>query len=326
MAPDSLLDHVLDPDDVLILVDGGARSGPLDVVPIHPHACVYCFEPSPSEASKIGPITSRIAEAPPVRGRVIVYPIALGSTTGETTLNVSLRPGATSTLEPNAEILEHFRADHWSEMAEIVERFAVPCVSLSDFMGSSHLRYIDFLKLDTQGNELEILAGAKSFLDQISVIRTEVEFLPIYKGQALFHDVAKFLLDKGFELVDIAWSHPCRRFHALDRLPPEAYRLVWADAVFVNRPYDTSRQRGLQQAVVLGALGYADLAVYLLRRQTNLSEAKRAAAERFVLAQLRPKTWRGRVRRVLEKLLGASITRYDWRQGKQVPSLRPGRR
>jgi hypothetical protein len=87
------------------------------------------------------------------------------------------------------------------------------------------------------------------------VIKTEVEFLPIYEEQPLFGEVARFLIDRGFEFVDFEVLPSCRRFHCFPRLHPRSYRLVWADMILVRKPYDVSDSRAVAKALVLAALG-----------------------------------------------------------------------
>ena len=64
-----------------------------------------------------------------------------------------------------------------------------------------HLSHIDFLKIDTQGSEYEILEGAINTLPNIRHIKCEAEFTEWYKGQRLAKDVISFLKSKGFELT-----------------------------------------------------------------------------------------------------------------------------
>ncbi len=231
----------------LIFVDGGARNGTRELEGIADKVEVYTFEPSPSEFRTlwVGPYRKMISN-----------PEALVETAGPVKLNISRRPGATSTLTPNRELLAQFAADNWSQMAEIVETTLVNGVTLNN-MG---LPYIDYLKLDTQGNELGILKSAP--LSKTGVIKVEVELIPIYKNQPLIGDVCVFLASNGFEMVDLQFSEPCRRFHVAPDLADTTYRLVWGDAIF----YRSECERRREQALVLGELGYRDLAMFLDKR------------------------------------------------------------
>jgi FkbM family methyltransferase len=59
------------------------------------------------------------------------------------------------------------------------------------------------LKLDVQGFELEVLAGAPSTLEQTEVILAEVSLLPYNKGAPLLHEVVAYLAERDFLPYDI---------------------------------------------------------------------------------------------------------------------------
>jgi FkbM family methyltransferase len=310
-----VLNQLLSPGDRLIVIDGGARGGPSPLTGLGALCQFYCFEPSPSQLQAIQEAVSGTSTT--------AYPYAICGTSGTTTLNISRRPGATSTLEPNPEILDRFAADHFSEMQDIVERVQVPAISMGDFMQQANLSAIDFLKLDTQGNELDIIKSMGDALDKVSVIETEVEMLPLYKGQPLFHDVSQFLYSRGFELVDIRHVPACRRFHARGDLPPSAYRLVWGDAIYARKPADATKSRALHQALVLAGLGYADMAIDLFDRNPQLTTAQKRDLEIFARQAAEPQHLTGRIKRLLERQLGLLIQRYPWKKGQQLNSKRP---
>jgi FkbM family methyltransferase len=319
------LPNILAADDHLVVVDGGARNGPKDLVGIE-HMCrFHCFEPNPDA---LGGVEWSVADEIKAvsLNQVTVYPFALCRESGSTTLNISARPGASSTLEPDRELLERFDADNFSEMKEIVKRVPVPAISMADFMTKASIGHVDFMKLDTQGNELDILKSAGDAIEAIQVIMTEVEFIPLYKGQALFHDVSAFLHRKGFELVDVRWVPSCRRFHARPDLPPSAYRLVWGDAIFARKPADASKPRALQQGLVLAGLGYADMAIDLFDRNPTLDKAQKQQLENYARWAAEPQWRPGKWKRMVERIFGLLIHRYNWKQGHQVRSLLGRRR
>ena len=62
----------------------------------------------------------------------------------------------------------------------------------------------DFIKIDTQGSELEILQGSKNNLIKCIGLEVEVEFQKIYNNQKLFNEVFAFLKKNGFEFIDFS--------------------------------------------------------------------------------------------------------------------------
>ncbi len=128
---------------------------------------------------------------------------------------------------------------------------------------------VDFLKIDVQGYELEIMRNGTSKLSNTVVIECEVEFVPMYRDQPLFGDIQCFLRDQGFvlhKLIDVG-GRPFRPFS-----PPNPYlpmsQLLWADAIFVRdfTRLGTYSDDGLLKAAAILDLVYGsyDLVALLL--------------------------------------------------------------
>lgn len=269
----AILDQILSSE--LIMVDGGAKGGTRELLGLAKYVAAYAFEPNPIEFDRIIDNLSRLESS--LYKKMTYLPLALLEHSGEATLYITKRPGATSTLRPNTELLTHFERDNWSQMREIVAQEVVQGISLADFIAQENLPYIDYVKLDTQGNELPILQSAKDFLQNISVIKTEVELIPLYRGQPLLGDVCGFLTGRDFQLIDLQWTDPCRRYHFSPHLPNNSYRLVWAEAIFAYDPLNFSKTRSLEQAIILAELGYLDVGLYIISQIPSVNQTFRDA-------------------------------------------------
>ena len=62
----------------------------------------------------------------------------------------------------------------------------------------------DYLSIDTQGTELEILHGADETLAKnVLAVFVEVGFAPTYEGQPMFSEIEGFLRARGFRLASL---------------------------------------------------------------------------------------------------------------------------
>src|SRR5262249_54442823 len=123
---------------------------------------------------------------------------ALDRERGRALLHHCVVPTRSSLYEPDLDAV----ADLFGTSAPFeVDRVESIDVSTIDAVwASGNLPPPDFLKLDTQGSELDILRGGRNVLDTSVIgIETEVEFLPLYKNQPLFPEVFEFLRSQGFD-------------------------------------------------------------------------------------------------------------------------------
>jgi FkbM family methyltransferase len=91
------------------------------------------------------------------------------------------------------------------------KKISVKTKSLNSLIVNNQIKLADFIKLDTQGSELEILQGYKRNLHSLIGIETEIEFEEIYEKQPTFSKIDNFLKKNHFELIDI---RPARVFHS----------------------------------------------------------------------------------------------------------------
>ncbi|MCB5188968.1 FkbM family methyltransferase [Methylobacillus caricis] len=100
----------------------------------------------------------------------------------------------------------------------------VSSVTLSDFFAGGAIPDIDFLKIDTEGHDLFVLQGFPWDQTRPDVIECEFENAKTVSLGYDFHDLAQFLVDKGYTVYVSEW-HPILQYgtrhdwHCLAKYP-----------------------------------------------------------------------------------------------------------
>jgi FkbM family methyltransferase len=182
-----LLTEILAPARLTAIVDAGAN--PIDGEPPYKAmlAAGLCevtgFEPQ-AEA------LARLEKAKGPRERYLPY--ALGDGTLRT-LNICALEGMTSLLVPDPAHLALFNL--FPIWGTVQSQVPVATRKLDEIAEIAHL---DFLKMDVQGAEREVLAHGRAKLNESVVIQTEVSFVPLYQGQPVFGEIDLALRELGF--------------------------------------------------------------------------------------------------------------------------------
>lgn len=79
----------------------------------------------------------------------------------------------------------------------------VEMVTMDSVIPSDH-KY-NFLNMDTQGYELEVLKGAEKTLENIDCVYTEVNNTEVYEDNALIEEIDEFLKDYDMVRVETDW-------------------------------------------------------------------------------------------------------------------------
>lgn len=91
-----------------------------------------------------------------------------------------------------------------------------------EYASSSDLTY---LKIDTQGYEIEVLKGAKKSLDHVDLLEMEMSVVQLYEDGSHFMELFEFALKNGFILWGLSPAF-------IDR---SSKRLLQFDAVFARK-------------------------------------------------------------------------------------------
>ena len=248
----------------ITVADIGARWGAADAwFRLKPLARLIGFEADPIECARLNSHADSALEKH--------FPLALGRTDGPGTLYVTVNPGCSSLYPPSQLSIDCHPG--LRDFTTLKERVAIELTRLDTWSRRESEPRLDFLKLDAQGAELDILTGAGDLLDNCVGVEAEVAFFAMYDGQPLFADVDQFLRSRGFTF----W-----RFDSLAHYsdqPGEAFRatgsahydsvtshwsvgsgrLVWANAIYFRERRTLSDRRSLLiLAAFLEALGDPD--------------------------------------------------------------------
>ncbi len=160
--------------------------------------CTF-FEPQ----SLMYPICKRNASG------YMVEKLALGDIEGEIELNISYTEGgvlngsgaSSSILKPTRHLIEH---PHIS----FTKTEKVKIVRLDDYLDRKNLNgKYNFISLDVQGYELNVLKGARELLHNIDGAIIEVNTAPMYEGCPLVDEIDEFLEPYGLKRVLTFMQH-----------------------------------------------------------------------------------------------------------------------
>ena len=121
-------------------------------------------------------------------------------------------------------------------------------IDLNNLLEKEMFKEIDYMKIDTQGSELEILKGSTNFLDGIIGLEVEVEFVEIYKGQPLFPEVNEFIQSHGFSLIDMKRTFWKRRVRDAG---DGKGQIIFADVLYFKQPEQVLKLIGLNKELSL---------------------------------------------------------------------------
>jgi FkbM family methyltransferase len=127
-----------------------------------------------------------------------VHPVALGATTGNAVLHV-YRDTSLSSLHR----LNDVGRGVWDDpsTAEETQQIEVTVQTVDDLLDSIPMGNRVWLKIDTQGHDLEVLAGLRKHVNNIVGLQSEVAFIPLYENAPDALDHIRTITNLGFALA-----------------------------------------------------------------------------------------------------------------------------
>jgi FkbM family methyltransferase len=179
------ISRIKDLASMQVVFDVGANVGDWtqDYLAQAPAATFYCFEPS---ANTFQALTNKIGAHPRVRA----VQAAAGSASGTTRLHKVGTSVQYSLKAPAAGSAD-------------VETEEVQVVTLDGFAEAQGIRHLDLLKIDTEGFDAEVLAGANRLLSRqmVDFVFVEVNFAKGDASHTHFDAIAAPLGQHGFQPI-----------------------------------------------------------------------------------------------------------------------------
>lgn len=162
----------------LLCVDIGANVGNYSKALIDStNATIFAFEPLPDAFLELEMLRSQFPE------RIRTYQLALGNAKGVSTLYFGDAKSELASLSKEVNQIEYLASSNTNKMEVQVEKLDSYLDDLRSFAGE-----IDFLKIDVEGFEWEVLQGAeKVFLEmRPKFVQLEFNLHQLFRGHSLF--------------------------------------------------------------------------------------------------------------------------------------------
>lgn len=182
-----MLKNLINNETPLVICDIGASSVDptafIDELIKNVDCFLYGFEPNEEEFIKLNSTDKK---------KYFNYAVGNGQIE---TLNICSAPGMTSILEPDFEYLELFHG--FSDWAKVSKKVKVQTKKLDDV---NFDKKIDFLKIDVQGYEHEVIKNGNKIIKDCLIVQLETSPIPLYKNEKSFAHVCLQLENLGFQL------------------------------------------------------------------------------------------------------------------------------
>jgi FkbM family methyltransferase len=173
-----------------IVFDVGAYDGDTSKIYLarFPSSHIYCFEP-------VGDTFHHLQENFKGNARVDCYKLALGSSKSKGKMVLQGSPDSFFLLGQSKE----------SPMNNSVATESVDIVTLDEFCHNKRIDHINYLKIDTEGGDLDVLKGAVKMLTEqrIDLVEVEAGMNPSNTRHAPFEALKEFLESHRYFLFGI---------------------------------------------------------------------------------------------------------------------------
>lgn len=181
-----------------IKFDVGANQGADTIKLAEDDSIVYAFEPTRYLIQDH--LWPKSVENP----NIIIVPLAVDIENGFKKFNITEKwDWGCSSLH---EVSENVEGD-WKHLFEVTDSYTVQTITLYDFCEMYKIEKIDFLWIDTQGSDLNVLKSLGDKIDFVVEGRCEASNKrPLYNVDYSLKSIINFLTSKNFEITRIQYN------------------------------------------------------------------------------------------------------------------------
>lgn len=222
-----------------------------------------------------------------------------------------------------------------SEAFAVVKTMEVESVSLDDWTAREGIAGVDYLKVDIEGAELELMEASPRIMAGVLGVSVDVIFHADWIGAPIFSDIDRWMLSQGFVLFDVTDVKHGTQFDtpivAPYRHPTLRGQVACANAIYFRDPLVEGAAPMpvagmLKLAAIAEVHGHVELAFELLRAAaraadpalpaSTIGEVERAAEAEYraMLEQASFAHWRNRLVRSVRRIVPKPL----WKVAKKV--------
>ena len=188
-----------------IFIDIGAHHGDTirEFLQIFSIKRIFAFEPSNENFKKLKSNVSKIENNFSVK--IKIYPLGVGKESGILSLN-EIADGVSNTfndLNINSKYLKKKKiiTTLFGIKKFIRNKVATKIITLKNLIAEEKIEKIDFIKIDTEGFEFNILLGLEEEIKRVQFILFEHHYDNMILKNYKFNDIHKLLNDNGFKKI-----------------------------------------------------------------------------------------------------------------------------
>ena len=138
------------------------------------------------------------------KSKILLENIAIGSAKKNVILNQFKESSSTTISEINKNssyFKKKFKFLNFFKNNEIFYPIEIETENLDTYMENNNINFIDFLKIDTEGYENEILLGLKQKLSKVKLVMFEHHYDNMIKKNYTFRDINEILIKNNFKMI-----------------------------------------------------------------------------------------------------------------------------